>query len=364
MIVTYSEIINEVIRALGLDSETIDPAVLTSIKLRINEAQDVIFYDQDWEWRKRKFNKTTRTPYSTGTISVTQNSRTITGSGTSWTANLKEGYVLLNGRDYKIDQVVSTTSIKLNAPFDQSTDSGLSYQIIFPDITLNHQITAITDVKHNGVSIKPKHIAQLSLPRTSVSLPNECAMAGGTTEDYYAVGTVTMTQGSSSVTGSGTTWTSDMEGRTFLVREFAKEYTIKSVDSATTLTLTETYDGDDGSGKGYAIDPKGTQLLTFRNSPDDYYFMEIEALIKPVRMVNNNDISLIPNHVPLIRTSIWLAVADLEAKNPIRIQQARADAERTIKQLRDSYKVITNVTWKSNNSQQYTNRFDPLRRGR
>lgn len=364
MIVTFSELINEVIRALGLDSETIDPAVLTSIKLRINEAQDVIFYDQDWEWRKRRFSKTTRAPYETGTISVTKNSRTVTGSGTTWTDSMKEGYVLLNGRDYKISEIVNSTSLKLTSPFDKDTASGASYKIIFPDITLNHEISAITNVWHNGSPITPKHINKLSLFRTSTSLPLECAMAGGTIEDFYSVGTVAVTSGSSTVTGTGTTWTDSMEGRSFFVREFARMYTIKTVSSSTSLTLTENYDGDDGTGKSYAIDPKGTQLLTFRDTPDDNYFIDIEALIKPVKLINNNDISLIPNHVPLIRTSIWLAVADMEAKNPVRIQQARADAERTIKQLRDSYKVITNVTWKDNKLQQYANRFDPLRRGR
>lgn len=364
MIVTFSELINEVVRGLGLDSDTIETRTLDSVKLRINEAQDTIFYDSDWEWRKRSFYMTTRAPYETGTISVTQNSRTITGSGTTWTDSMKIGYILISSKLYKIQSVDSTTSIKLEAPYDETTTSGLSYKIIFPEYPLNHEISSVVAVRGHGFDVETKTRQRLQLPATSVGEPTECAMHDRTSEDYYNAGTAAVTNLSTSVTGTSTAWTSDMEGMAFRVNEFAKEYTIKSVNSATSITLKEPYDGDTGSGKSYKINPKGTQLITFRVAPNDYYFLEIEALIKPVRLVNNNDVSLIPNHAPLIRYAIWLAMADMENKNPVRMQQAQADAERQLKQLRDSYRIITNVQWRSERETNVRQQFDPLRRKR
>lgn len=362
MIVTYNEIISEVIRLLGLDEATIDPAVLTSIKLRINESQDVIFFDSDWEWRKRTFFDTTKTPYETGTITVTQNSRTITGSGTTWLDSFKLGYVFINGKTYKIDSIVSTTSLKLVAPYDEETLAGQEYKIIFPDMMLNHELSAIVDVKYQGNSLDIKHKNRLIGKLATLQLPREAALSDRTSEDYYNTGTVTVTQGSTSITGVGTSWLSDMEGMTFRVNEFSKEYTIRSVNSTTSITLKESYDGADGSGKSYKINPTGLQIMTLRGSPDDYYTLEIEGLIKAPKLVNNNDISLIPNHMPLIHCAVWLAGSDLENKNPVRIQQARADFERTLKQLRSSYKILTNVQWRNENEQRIRTGFDPLSR--
>ena len=362
MIVTFSEVINEVIRGLGLDSETIESRVLESIKLRINEAQDVIFYDSDWEWRKRTFYFTTTPPYETGTISVTQNSRTVTGSGTSWSASMRVGYIVISDKLYKIQSVDSTTSLKLQTPYDGSTASGLEYKIIFPTYPLNHEISSIVAVRYQAREVEPKTKQRLTISPTALAIPSECAMDDRSDEDYYTTGSVAVTNDSTAVTGTGTTWTSEMEGLTFRVNELAKEYTIKSVNSTTSITLKEPYDGNTGSGKSYKINPKGTQLLTFRATPDSYYVMEVEALIKSVRLINNNDVSLIPNHMPLIRHAIWLAMTDLENKNPVRMQQAQSDAARSLKQLRDSYRIITSVRWRSENEQQSRTQYDPLSR--
>lgn len=363
MIVTFQEVINEVIRQLGLDSETIETRVLDSIKLRINEVQDVIFFDQDWEWRKRTFYKTTKAPYETGTITITQNSRSVTGSGTTWIDSMKVGYLLINNKAYKIESINSITTLKLAAPMDQESGSGLEYKVIFPDVPLNHEISSIVgDVMIHTSSVSLKHKNRLIQSVSSVGMPVEGALDSRTSEDFYNEGSVSLTQGDTAVTGAGTAWTSEMEGMTFRVNEFSKEYTIKTVNSSTSLVLKESYDGDTGSGKGYKINPSGTQLLTLRNTPDDYYVLTIEALIKPVKLVNNTDISLIPNHMPLIHGAAWLAGSDLESKNPIRIQQARSDFERTLKQLRNSYRVLTNVQWRSENEQKTKGQFDPLSR--
>src|SRR5262245_13005919 len=53
----------------------------------------------------------------------------------------------------------------------------------------------------------------------------------------YTTGTVTVTQGSPTVIGAGTTWTSAMEGRQFFVGNIAPYYTISSVGGVGTLTL-------------------------------------------------------------------------------------------------------------------------------
>jgi len=64
--------------------------------------------------------------------------------------------------------------------------------------------------------------------------------------DPYVTGTISVTSGSATVTGSGTSWTSAMIGRFILIGKWF--YEILNVVDATTLTLVNYYQGDSASG--------------------------------------------------------------------------------------------------------------------
>lgn len=67
--------------------------------------------------------------YNTGTVSVTQDSTTITGSGTTFTSSMVGQSILLDGDWYDISAFVSTTEITLESAFSGVTQSGVSYII-------------------------------------------------------------------------------------------------------------------------------------------------------------------------------------------------------------------------------------------
>src|SRR5579883_764225 len=71
--------------------------------------------------------------------------------------------------------------------------------------------------------------------------------------DAYTQGTVTVTTGSTTVTGTNTNWTPDMIGRQFRIGFQTPIYTIVDVPSATTLTLDLPWQGKNFSGVGYLI---------------------------------------------------------------------------------------------------------------
>lgn len=350
MLVTRQEIVNEVISRLGSTSANIDTTDLTTIRLRINQVQDFIFYDRNWEWRRRSYQFTTRKPYSTGTVTVTENSRTVTGSGTTWTAAMRTGYLLVGDRSYKIQSVTNGTELKLEAPYPDDTESSKTYKLIFPDIHLPHEIEGIISVKINGEDKAVMNYDQLSSSLGNVGLPEQFAFGNRAKEDYYNTNTVTVTNDSATVTGASTAFESLMEGMSFRVNDFSKSYVIKSVDSPTQLTLREKYEGTGASGKSYTIGAVGTGMLSMRSAPDDYYYLEVEALIGSNKLVSDNAYSLIPNHAPLLHGACWLALADFKSANPVMIQQQRADFEKTLNQLRASFKVVANARWTSHDS--------------
>lgn len=69
---------------------------------------------------------------------------------------------------------------------------------------------------------------------------------------WYSTGTADCAEGDAVVTGSGTTWTSDMVGRQFHITNRGY-YTILSVTSATELTLDRVWEGDSVAGSTYEI---------------------------------------------------------------------------------------------------------------
>ena len=70
--------------------------------------------------------------YRTGTISVTNGSATVTGSGTSWILNAQVGEALYapDGRLYEITNIASNTSMTITPNYLGSTVSGQGYTIV------------------------------------------------------------------------------------------------------------------------------------------------------------------------------------------------------------------------------------------
>jgi hypothetical protein len=69
--------------------------------------------------------------YTAGTVAVTNGSTSVTGTGTSWSANVDAGMIMVisgGGNDYYlVKNVASNTSLTLDQPWQGSTGSGLTY---------------------------------------------------------------------------------------------------------------------------------------------------------------------------------------------------------------------------------------------
>lgn len=78
---------------------------------------------------------------STGTVSVTNGSTTVTGSGTSWTDTLQVGWgwVGPDGVPYEITSVVSNTEIEISPAYQGATASGVTYRV-WPTISLRNDL--------------------------------------------------------------------------------------------------------------------------------------------------------------------------------------------------------------------------------
>lgn len=84
-----------------------------------------------WSWLVKSGQFITPAVYNTGTVSVTLNSTTVTGVGTTFTAAMvgRQFRVGLNAPIYTIASFTSATSIELDSPWGSDTATGQTYQI-------------------------------------------------------------------------------------------------------------------------------------------------------------------------------------------------------------------------------------------
>lgn len=104
-------------------------------------------------------------------------------------------------------------------------------------------------------------------------------------QDDYSTGTVTLTEGSATVTGSGTTFTSSMVGREFKVTDGTDgyDYKVASFTSTTVITLEEPFIGISGAGKTFNIGEAPVYPSEYHDAPMDY------ALSRFFETANNPD---------------------------------------------------------------------------
>ncbi len=70
-------------------------------------------------------------PYTTGTISVTAGSDTVTGLGTLWASTIEVGDMLhLDGLLGAVEEVLSHTSLRLYLPWTGQSRNGVAYAIL------------------------------------------------------------------------------------------------------------------------------------------------------------------------------------------------------------------------------------------
>lgn len=102
-------------------------------------------------------------------------------------------------------------------------------------------------------------------------------------QDDYTTGTVEVTQGSATVTGTGTAFTNTMIGREFKVTDGSDGYTyrIAGYTSGTVLTLEEPFIGVSGAGKSYKIG----EAPVF---PDEYHDAPMDYALSRFFQLNNN----------------------------------------------------------------------------
>jgi hypothetical protein len=169
-----------------------------------------------------------------GTISVTNGSPIVLGTGTNWNQQLLDSVFQVSGDTsvYTVVMLVSPGKLILSRNYSGTSRSGAQY-VISRD-AFGQFYSYLASLVTGGTAAGPMVSRTIPAPVTTV-------------------GTVSVAHESPTVTGNGTSWNSNLAGLDFQLEGEEAVYTIATVDSSTQLTLARPYASDSSSGKAYRI---------------------------------------------------------------------------------------------------------------
>jgi PKD repeat protein len=188
----------------------------------------------------------------TGTIAVTQNSKIVTGTSTAFLTDFVIGdSIVIEGVSYLVDSITNDTELILNIDYAGTNDTGLDVFKKSSSYSSSNIGPVLIDFVDNSIGTITEYLWDFG----------DGALATQT-------GTISVTQGSKIVTGSGTLFTSELAvGDRIEINGLL--YTIESIESDTSLTLASVYGGLDASGLSVELKQAGT--TSTEANPDFVY---------------------------------------------------------------------------------------------
>lgn len=269
--------------------------------------------DKDLPYLMTDGSITTVAPYTTGTVTVTNNSKTVTGSGTTFTSAMVGRKFRVDSENayYRIGAYVSATEITLEVVYQGDTDSALTYSIYKDEYRLPADLDVyklLRQIENNRSIIDLEQTAfDLYEPSPIATGSPRFSVLTGTKLDTYSTGTITGTVNLSVLTGSGTSWLSvDGLGRGSRIVAGSAVYTVKSVDSDTQITIYELLTTAlVGSTYAILLDNYIIQLFYIPSQIENIYFKYQRI---PFPLINDQDVPDLPekyHHILITAALIW-----------------------------------------------------------
>ena len=321
--------------------------VLTIIKDAVNWTQDNLASRHNWYfWRREGYFATTAT-YTTGTIAVTEDSVTVTGTSTVWTYRMVGSWLEVGATSvagsatnkYKIRKVVSATSLILEHPYRSATATAQSYIVYKDEYHLRWDVDRINMIRFLAGPTRVIRFWQDELylyeanPRRTGD-PELYRPLGLSARGYYATGTVSVsTTATVGLAGTGASADASFIGRFFRVASESRIYEIVSVPAKTKFILHEKYGGTKTTGgQSYDIDPPGTPIVQLYPIPTTKVYIVYEYQKYPERLYADGDQPEVPDkwHQVLVLGAVWECLQQREDVNPTVLQAAKGEYEQFI----------------------------------
>lgn len=314
------------------NGKTVRDIVLTAFNLRQKDFSS----RHEWPWREKTDVFQTIQNYTSGTVSVTNNSKTVTGVNTVWTSAMEGRYIKLD-RDqelYEIATINSATSLTLRQNYIEGTGSSLGYLIwnryysLPPDVPQNNQLI-LWRYPYKSKSVARNELHPSFLQPYQQGFPAAWTFGKvNRVNSRYNTGTVTVSNNSRTLTGTGTSWLDNVQSGGEITID-SDVYNVESVDSDTQITMVQN-SINAITDSTYRIDSKNRQTIMLSSTPDPIVNFNLTYYKKPYNLVNDNDVLDVWEgfeHIPIIaayseildkltseRTFVWLSIYEKMVK--------------------------------------------------
>lgn len=192
MALTAAQLISEVETLIELSGTDID----TSVGRYLNLAGRELWCARLWDEKKKEVILLTVAPYTTGTVTITNASTTLTGSGTTFTSAMvgRKFCLATGGPFYRISAYVSATQLTLARAYQETTASGSGFTIYQDEYDVATDLDVITSVNLNYTrdrgqlrSVTESELDTSSYATSAVTAPQAFAPTVETTAGTYRI---------------------------------------------------------------------------------------------------------------------------------------------------------------------------------
>ena len=304
--------------AARLNKNANDTVVATRIKNHINDTCLEKWNAYAWSFRYRDYPLVLSPIVTSGTVTATNGSQTVTASGTPFLTTTHVGAWIQFTADttqavYHVIAVASTSSLTIEPAYQGTTGSGKAYRLCVTDYLLPSEVsdTASLTVSYNG---RPLHLQHQLMtesylaPVLTQGVPSTVTVFNSrTVASSYSTGTVSGTLSTPTLTGVGTAWlTSVMPGDEITITGDTNTYRVMAVNSDTSITLYNLLVST-ATGAAYSATRQFGKVLRFTPSSDLAYVCYVKGLRSYTPLVNTADVNELLYRYPhaVLEGAVW-----------------------------------------------------------
>jgi hypothetical protein len=285
--------------ASRLNKNANDTNVAARIKNHINDGCLEKWHDYAWSFRYREYPLVLSPRVTSGTMTATNGSRSITASGTPFDTSLHVGaWIRFTGDTiqawYRIQAVASTSTATIEPAYQGSTAGSKAYELCKTDYLLPTELTDLSSVyvTYDGSTIVPSHKDQMRYdfpPLTNGSPLDISILNQDQTYSTYTTGTLSGSINTTTLTGVGTAWMANVTpGDEIVISGDSNTYRVQKVNSDTSITLYNNLVSA-ASGLSYTISRQFGKMLRIWPCADTAYVVFVNGLRSYAPLVNNAD---------------------------------------------------------------------------
>lgn len=253
----------------------------------------------NWSFKNRSWSVRTYDQINSGTATVTNGSNTVTVTSSVFSSPYLGGYFRVLGSVpetwYRIIAQGGTT-LTLEVPYQGATASGASYEVRKVDYLVPSEISGkvkMTDSRGREMPVESILTRPSIIPDSRGGPRSAVVWSDDPIGSTYATGTISGTADTRTVTGSGTSWLTNVVAGDQLevtISGITYKYNVRSVESDTSITLYQFLLTTISASTSYTVRNQFGRLMRISPSSDDEYVISLYGTRHIYPLAHNNDI--------------------------------------------------------------------------